>query len=454
MKIVHTFLLSLLFILAVTKSPAQGIVSCKADGSTDVTVCLQSTLNSVSQNVTRQAFLSGGTYLVSQPIIIPNKTQISGVGRGDPGINTVIKASPSFPKGQAVIQMGPAPGPNFGIQITNMTIDGSGVAGSCLSNQYSEELSWGRSLLLVNCSIGLSVTGGAAQNSGPFEDLEIYPQLVAGNASTLCIQISNVPAFRGLKGVTCNGAGGANGAQPAVGLALDGNALYADIHVEQVNSAISLGSSIDSADGMTIENTAIGPNVTNGVLINSGFNNQNLTLIGIQCQGCANTINDQVTGRSISDPSVGWYMIGNGGGGGKTFWTSKWGMGGSIFGDYQVAGRMAVGPGNPNVQRATLNVWDATPGTGVTSVIEFAGQGQGTTDIHEWRDMWNNVITSIDDSGALHTSTLQVNGVTGAACAWNTRGTFNYVQSASGTPDHVQVCAKAANGGYNWVQLF
>ena len=113
-----------------------------------------------------------------------------------------------------------------------------------------------------------------------------------------------------------------------------------------------------------------------------------------------------------------------------------------------------MGPGNPR-NGSTLSIYDSTPYTGVTSVEEVAGAGQGGTNLHEWRDPWNNLITSVAGNGALQTSQLQLMpDWSTAACNAGVRGTFYFMPSPSGTQDHIQVCAKMANDSYEWLPLF
>ena len=203
----------------------------------------------------QRIFFPAGTYSVSNTVIVPNKTTIFGVGRGDAlADNTVIKALPSFPAGGTMVQMGTSQ-PAFAIRIENMTIDGSSIAGTCLANQYAEEQSAGVYLLLANCGgVGLFVSTSGAQNSGPFENLEIYPGGGPSvNANTMCVQVVNVIAFRGIRGLTCN-AGTSYASRPNVAMAIDGGGTYSDIHVEHFGTAFSLGSSSNTADGMVLSN--------------------------------------------------------------------------------------------------------------------------------------------------------------------------------------------------------
>jgi Pectate lyase superfamily protein len=491
------------------------------DGVTDDLPAINQAFAAAAQSGQRILF-PAGTYGVSNTVLIPNKTQIYGIGRGDAGIvNTVIKALPSFPQGATVVQMGPAPGPDFGVQVTNMTIDGSALAGVCLSNTYSEELSYGKDLLLTNCGkAGLVVSSGAAQNSGPFENLEIYPGSgPTVNTNTVCIQVTGVVAFRGIRGVTCN-PGTFYGSRPAVGLALDGGGYYADIHVEHAATAISLGSAAASADGMTVANGQFGPDVVIGVAITApnGINNQNLSIGGMSCFGCTSLLTDAEMGTNITDESLGWYMIGNGAGGGKPMLSGNNGVGGRFYGPFFSFGTSSFGPGNSNTS-AMMTLWDATPNTGVTSVIEFAGAGQGSSDMFEWRNQYDQVVALVGSDGRLQSGQLSAlnnavaignggaafannapiwwssssswsggtpdvglartaagvltvtNGGSGTAslnaqsiqlspsgtqpgCSTSNRGSFWFVQSPSGTADHLQVCSKSASDSYSWTLIF
>jgi Pectate lyase superfamily protein len=297
--------------------------TCTSDGKTDVTACLQNALNAAQHRGDSQLFLPFGTYLVSQTIVVPSKVQLIGAGRGDRNfIGTVILASPTFPLHGTLLKMGPDGLNNFGVQVKSMTLDGNGRADVCLQNKWSMEQSYGQDLLLTDfMKAGLDVEGGGAQNSGPFTDLEIYPGGgVTVTNETNCIIVSNVAAFRGIHGVTCN-AGTAYLTRPNVALQLDGAGTYSDIHVEHFGTAARLGSNYDSADGLIFMNGEFGPDVDTGLLIDNIAANQNLSIFGISCNGCTTVLNDQITSHS-TPWSVGFYLVGNGAGAGKRVLTS------------------------------------------------------------------------------------------------------------------------------------
>ncbi len=363
----------------------------RGDGIIDDLPAINRAFASVAHRGQRLLF-PAGTYGVSGTVVIPTKTQIFGVGRGDPGYaNTVIKALPNFPPEAAVVQMGAGPAPNFGVQVENMTIDGSLIAGTCLLNIYSEEQSFGRNLILGDCTkTGLRVVGSGAQNSGPFENLEILPGPgAATTVNTLCVEISGVDAFRGITGLTCN-AGSSYDSRPALAMKLDGSGVYQDIHVEHFATAVTLGSATHSADTLIFANGAFGPDVNTGLEIAArpGMNNQNLTILGLSCSSCRTLLRDDMTGTHISDSSIGWYLLGNGPTKYKALLSSNGGIGGQFFGPFRA----------PEIQLTSAG---ARP-----------------------------------------------------ACSASIRGTFWFVQSPVGVADHVQVCGKSAADRYGWATIY
>ncbi len=360
------------------------------DGVTDDLPAINKALRAVRGNAQRLLFPSG-TYGVSGTVVIPTETQIVGVGRGDPGgANTVIKALPSFSRGGTVVQMGTAPGPNYGVHVENMTIHGSSIAGVCLANSYSQEQSFGSNLVLSSCGIGLRVSSGAAQNSGPFENLEILPAADRStNTNSVCVEVHSVPAFRGIRELTCN-AGTRYGSRPVVAMALDGTGTYQDIHIEHFATAVTLGSRSNSADSLIFADGEFGPDVATGIDITAerGINNQNLTILGVSCAGCTTLLQDEMTGTKISDNTLGWYLLGNGAGRNKAIWSSNYGVAGQIFSAFRA----------PEIQ--------------------------------------------LTSSGPR------------PACSASSRGTLWFVRSTGPEADHVQVCRKTQADTYAWATIF
>ena len=309
----HSFSVLPLLVAALCGRASGATSTCAADGKTDVTACLQNALTWGQQHGDAQLFLQKGTYLVSKGIVIPDRMELIGTGRGDANyIGTVIQASYSiFPLHGTVITMGVSGQMNFGVQVKNLTIDGGDRADFGLQNLYSMELSYGEDLLIVNyLKAGLDIETSSAQNSGPFRNLEIYP-LTNGTTDTRCIIVQNVIAFRGIEGVTCNAGGYIT--RPAIALQLDGAGSYSSFHVEHFTTAVQLGSTVTPADGLIFMNGQFGPDVDTGVVIAPETPDQNLSIFGVSCYSCTNVLNDQITARSITH-AVGFYLMGNGAG--------------------------------------------------------------------------------------------------------------------------------------------
>ena len=476
------------------------------DGVTDDLTAINNALSAASSKGQRILF-PAGTYAVSGTVVVPSKTEIEGVGRGDASsINTVIKALPNF-NGSTVVQMGTGPAANFGVQVKNMTIDGSGTVGICLSNFYSQDLSYGKDLMLTNCgAIALLISSASAQNSGPFENIEIHSGGgSAVTASSICAQVTGLTSFRGIKGITCD-AGTGYATRPSVALALDGAGHYSDIHVQHFSTAVSLGSASLAADGVVIENAQFGPDVATGIAVTapSGINNQDLTILGVSCVGCTSLLNDAELGTNITDSGLGSYLTGNGAGSGKSLLASSNGVGAKLYGPLQIAGNAS---------------FKAAPSTGISQVIEVGGPNQGSANLFEWHDQNDNPVAVVGSAGqilsggfiannsamatgnggaafannvglwwsqdntwygtgdiglarssagvlaitnggaGLGSTTMQSlqlasAGAAQPACGNSNRGTFWFVQSASGTADHLQVCSKSASDAYAWVSVF
>jgi Pectate lyase superfamily protein len=323
MKTFHSLLLLFAILLAGCGQASAASAACRADGITDTTTCLQSALLTAQRSGDSQVFLSKGTYLVSRAIYVPSKVQLIGIGRGDRNlIGTVIAASNSFPLHGAVIKMGMDGTMNFDVQVKNLTVNGGHRADFGLQNRYSMELSYGEDLLITDfLKAGLDVEGSAAQNSGPFRNLEIYPGSgYTVTRETNCIIVRNVIAFRGIQGVTCN-AGSNYLTRPEVALQLDGAGTYSSLHVEHFGTAVHLGSDVNSADGLIVMGGQFGPDVDTGIVIDRMARSQNLSFFGLSCTNCAAVLNDEITSHTVRW-DVGWYLMGNGAGADKKILTS------------------------------------------------------------------------------------------------------------------------------------
>lgn len=290
-------------------------VTCRGDGVTDVTACLQNTMQTAQQHGDSQVYLPKGRFGVSNTIVVPDRIQLIGLGSED-GVTggSAIAALSTFPLHGVLVEMGPANQMNFGVQLHNLRLDGGGRADIDLQNLFSMEQSYGQDLFLTGyLRAGLDIEGSSAQNSGPFTQITITPGSDATVTSdTGCVIVRNVISFRGISALTCDG-GTAYVSRPAVALQLDGQALYSGLQVSHFGTAVMLGSSATAAEGLVLMGGMFGPDVDTAVLIGSETPSQDVSIFGVSCSSCTTTLSDTVTGRT-SAATIGWYLLGNGAG--------------------------------------------------------------------------------------------------------------------------------------------
>jgi hypothetical protein len=253
--------------------------------------------------------LGRGTWLTTVAIIVPTKSQLEGSGRGDPGFSgTVIQADASFPPNTPIVEMGNA-ATSMGVRVENLTIDCNNIAGCIgLQNVRSQEQSGARHVLIENITgVGLDVEGSAAQNSGPYEDMEFAGGIDFNvNAASLCARIVNVPAFRGLHGATCNFNN--YEVHPAVGIEMDSPGTLNDIHIEGANTGIGVGIAYPGTGAILQNVFGGGPNMSALVHVYSG---SEILLTGLVRSTTPVLLIHN--GHSMRAGSVAFYVVHNGG---------------------------------------------------------------------------------------------------------------------------------------------
>ena len=253
--------------------------------------------------------LGRGTWVTKAPIVIPTKSQVEGSGRGDPGFSgTVIQADRSFPPNAAVIEMGNA-ATSMGVRVENLTIDCNNVPGCIgLQDLRAQEQSGARHLLIENITgIGLDVEGSAAQNSGPFEDLEFYGGTDFNvTATSLCARIVNVPAFRGIHGATCNFNN--YDVHPFIGIQMDSTGTLNDIHIEGTDIGIGVGVSAAGTGAMLQNIYGGGWNIHTLVRVFSG---REILLTGLVSSTTPVLLAHN--GRTIRKADLAFYVVHNAG---------------------------------------------------------------------------------------------------------------------------------------------
>jgi hypothetical protein len=298
---------------------------------------------------------------ITVPWTIPINTRVFGEGGG----LTTLQAcgSESCFSGSALIEMGypVVQGTNvssncgsnrcFGIVVSDLTVDdnaqSNGVTFDGIDNLYAEELSYAKHVNIKNAwGTGLLLsTGPASQgtatpsHSGPYEDLFIAPGSSAPSTAA-CLKFidggmnSNVTGAepRGVHGVTCQAA---NGTTLSAGIYLDqGGISIEDVHLDGQTSG-AFGDGIVIGDNLEFGTTSFPPqsdvifNVTgSGSITNlihicanqvSGpcqhvQNNpslpSDLSLLGLNKGIATNSIKDELTGTTLSDSTVGMYILG------------------------------------------------------------------------------------------------------------------------------------------------
>jgi hypothetical protein len=253
--------------------------------------------------------LGRGTWVTKTTIVIPTKSQLEGSGRGDPGFSgTVIQADSSFPANAPVIEMGNAT-TSMGVRVENLTIDCNNVPGCIgLQNLRSQEQSGARHLLIANITgIGLDVEGSAAQNSGPYEDLEFYGGTdFSVTTASLCARILNVPAFRGIHGATCNFNN--YGVHPYIGIQMDSSGTLNDIHIEGTDIGIGVGVSSAGTGAMLQNIYGGGWNIQTLVRIFSG---REILLTGLVRSTTPVLLVHN--GHTVRSPDLAFYVVHNAG---------------------------------------------------------------------------------------------------------------------------------------------
>jgi hypothetical protein len=185
-----------------------------------------------------------------------------------------------------------------------------------IQNKWSQEESGLRHVLIENCpASGLDVETSAAQNSGPYEDLEVLDYRTCSNCSsmTLPVIVKDVPAFRGIHGATINSDGAPS---PGTGIQIDSSGSFADIHCEHVDSCLLVGSQ-RPISAVTASNIECGPATLECVIFSNAFDSRNLTVLGIVATSgdlVVDQINDKILSASAEGGSLGLYSVGSGSG--------------------------------------------------------------------------------------------------------------------------------------------
>jgi len=303
---------------------SSGVVDARAFSGT--VTCSVNPFGSSGKAVT--LLIGPATFTASAQWIVPNKSRLIGIGRGDPGgLNSVIRASGSFPSTTGVLSMcAPANGtPCFGVQIEHLTVDCASRPG-CIGvyNAFAEEQSWVQHVLIQNNpGPGIFVDGAGQspgfqpQNSGPYSDIEVSPG-AAGVTGTNCIHVINAVVLRELSSITCNGVGYSS--EPATAILYEGGTgAIRDVHIEHFLTGVQVGTPTNGAQDVIVQGIQAGPETTTAVMIpTSGAQTvQNTFISGVLATTTtANLLVDNCNIQTVSSNSgttgLGLYATGLG----------------------------------------------------------------------------------------------------------------------------------------------
>lgn len=274
---------------------ASSLLTCS---STETPWCSGSTC----KNVPATVLLPAGTITIGETWTLPNGAKLIGEGPS----KTIIQVA-SGPSIGTMINMGTSSGtlacPSAGctgVEVQDLALEGANDIVNGIVNEYSQDFSFVKNVSLNNIDgLGLLVAT-AAQNSGPYTDISWINS--SPQPTTECVAISITT--RGLHGLTCNNTSSAGNPNVAVELEASNN-LLEDVVVQNFKDGILIGSA-NSAASDILENIAGGSTNT----IEIGSLSKDISILSVASQGATNSILDDVTSTTLTDPHVAMYVLG------------------------------------------------------------------------------------------------------------------------------------------------
>lgn len=344
------------------------------------------------------------TYQATATWNVVQNWQIRGVGLG----GTKIQAA-SVGANPVVTLASGVPGAE-GTGIENLQVDCAARTGLIgVQNQNAQELSEIRRVTVTDCpNIGIDLETSSAQNTGIYDSQVYYSSSIptSASAATIPVKINVNGPMRGIRGLTVNATGQTT--PPNVGILINSQGTYEDIHCEGAVTCISITSS-----DVIVHDVQCSSNVTN--CISLGTNVQNVIIEGVTSAG-TNILVDSSNGNtltSISDPSgVGWYVTGSSGGPPGAC-SSSVNVTCKVFPSMIMSGSFTAGSVTSN---------GALSATGLTSANGGIKAGASGSTISDTREL----IQSAHSCGTTTTCANTANG--------SNRTVFGTVALTSGTP--------------------
>jgi hypothetical protein len=332
---IHNILTSQTFVSG-TVVDARGIISANP------MVCATSPWSG-SVRSPSTVLLPAGTIVIPSTLILPSNTKLIGLGYGTTG-GTVIQActtsncSANFPTGTPMIQTGlgscsPGVFCDTGVSVENLMLDGfslniNGIQNGTAQSSHVDHVTMYRIL-----GTGLVVS---SQNSGPYTNIT-FDSGPSALSTTTCANITG-PNGLGIHGLTCIVITAANA---AVYLDSSSNSIE-DVRIAGFLDGVLVGSQgaaqsnvLFNIFGDTIISTNT-PSPVNVIHLSTLHTVTDISIMGVNNVGGGsnNTIRDDLTSTTLTDPYVAMYVLGKSANGGYSRFTTSphaatWGSGAS-----------------------------------------------------------------------------------------------------------------------------
>ncbi len=251
------------------------VTNVQVEYGTDNTSAIQAALNSFATTfpgpVGGIVRLPLGVGWIGSQVVVPFFVEMQGVGTRA----TVLKAYPGF-SNTYMVQLGSLTNQGESCKVTNFGLDCSGLSGlqAGVYSQTIQEGSGVRHFVIVNfCNYGIWIN--TTSNPNPAQnyelvDIELYPLTAVTSASTSAIRIDGSgTCVRKISGITAVGNSGTTAAATAIALYSSPGTCLHTIHVESYFNGVTLNNVTGATE---IDNFAMGPSLTNGVVISSDSN--------------------------------------------------------------------------------------------------------------------------------------------------------------------------------------
>jgi hypothetical protein len=272
----------------------------------------------------------------ANPIVIPStwvlpaNTRLIGEGSSiiatglTPG--TTLQVASTFTAPGPMIQFGSSSACCSSISVENLTLDGTGGSVNGIVNQNAGDHSYVNNVGLYRIlGTGLSVSG-TANNSGPYSNITFDLGGYSGNSATVCASINGLSGTRGIHGLTCTSE---SNDPPAAVLLDSSNNSIEDVRIVGFYDGVLVGANANAQSNVLIniigDTATTGVTPVNAVHISSNHAVTDLSIMGLSNSGLSGTytLQDDVTGPHLADPTVGIYALGEAASGGHSRFTTS-----------------------------------------------------------------------------------------------------------------------------------